>query len=116
MWLTLLFAIGLVHVAYFIYAMLIVIRRNFLLKKKDLVARYRKTDEHRPWALVTGASDGIGAEYCIQLARDGFNICLVSRTKSKLQAVEKKVKEVKPECDTFIIQFDFEGVTSMAEF
>ena len=39
------------------------------------------------WALVTGATDGIGLEFCKQLARDGFNICLVSRTESKLKAV-----------------------------
>ena len=32
------------------------------------------------WAVVTGASDGIGAEFCRQLAEDGFNICLISRT------------------------------------
>ena len=39
------------------------------------------------WALVTGASDGIGLEFCKQLAADGFNICLISRTKSKLEKV-----------------------------
>jgi 17beta-estradiol 17-dehydrogenase / very-long-chain 3-oxoacyl-CoA reductase len=48
------------------------------------------------WALVTGASDGIGAEYCRQLASDGFNIILVSRTLSKLEAVNKEVKEINP--------------------
>ena len=36
---------------------------------------------------MTGATDGIGLEFCKQLARDGFNIILVSRTESKLQAV-----------------------------
>jgi len=41
------------------------------------------------WALVTGATDGIGLEFCMQLARSGFNICLVSRTESKLEAVTK---------------------------
>lgn len=41
----------------------------------------------RPWALVTGASDGIGKAFAIELAARGFNIILVSRTESKLKAV-----------------------------
>ena len=36
------------------------------------------------WVLVTGAGDGIGAEFAKQLASQGFNIVLVSRTESKL--------------------------------
>ena len=39
------------------------------------------------WALVTGASDGIGLEFCMQLARQGFNIVLVSRSQTKLESV-----------------------------
>lgn len=37
--------------------------------------------------MVTGASDGIGKEYALQLASRGYNIVLVSRTKSKLNAL-----------------------------
>ncbi|KAL1959754.1 hypothetical protein VTO42DRAFT_1340 [Malbranchea cinnamomea] len=44
------------------------------------------------WALVTGASDGIGREFAIQLARAGFNIVLVSRSASKLDAVAREIK------------------------
>ena len=50
----------------------------------------------QPWAVVTGASDGIGKEFCLQLARMGFNICLVSRTPTKLKAVEALVKVPSP--------------------
>ena len=39
------------------------------------------------WAMVTGSTDGIGLEFCKQLAKDGFNICLVSRTESKIKSV-----------------------------
>jgi short-subunit dehydrogenase len=41
------------------------------------------------WALITGASEGIGAEYAKQLAAQGFKIALVSRTESKLEAVAR---------------------------
>ena len=61
------------------------------------------------WALVTGASDGFGAEYCRQLAKDGFNIVLVSRTMSKLQAVDQELKQINPSIQTRIVQADFSG-------
>ena len=31
------------------------------------------------WALVTGASDGCGKQYCFELARSGFDIILMAR-------------------------------------
>jgi len=44
------------------------------------------------WAVVTGASDGIGKEYALQLARKGFNIVLVSRTQSKLETLAAEIQ------------------------
>lgn len=43
--------------------------------------RRSDVDAHRfgPWAVVTGASSGIGLEFARQLARAGLNIVLVSR-------------------------------------
>ena len=63
------------------------------------------------WALVTGASDGIGLEFCRQLAKEGFNICLVSRTKSKMEAaIEKHIQGV----ETRVVVADFAGNANMA--
>ena len=31
------------------------------------------------WALITGASDGLGKQYCHELARSGFDILLMAR-------------------------------------
>ena len=45
------------------------------------------------WVLITGASDGIGKEYAVQLASKGFNVALVSRTQSKLLELAKEIKE-----------------------
>ncbi len=42
---------------------------------------------HNSWAIVTGASDGIGKEFALDLARRGFNIVLISRSINKLNDV-----------------------------
>lgn len=41
--------------------------------------------------VVTGATDGIGKEFALQLARAGFNILLVSRTEEKLKVVAGEI-------------------------
>ena len=40
--------------------------------------------KYGPWALVTGASSGFGAEFCSQLADEGFNLVLVARREGRL--------------------------------
>ncbi|KAL3076529.1 hypothetical protein niasHT_030924 [Heterodera trifolii] len=44
------------------------------------------------WAVVTGASDGIGKEYAKQLANKGFNLMLISRSADKLKAVKEEIQ------------------------
>ncbi|ODQ45704.1 hypothetical protein PICMEDRAFT_16993 [Pichia membranifaciens NRRL Y-2026] len=57
------------------------------------------------WAVITGASDGIGKEYALQLAERGFNIVLVSRTQAKLELVAAEI-EGKYKRQTRVVAFD----------
>ncbi|CAG5113151.1 Oidioi.mRNA.OKI2018_I69.chr2.g7286.t1.cds [Oikopleura dioica] len=45
------------------------------------------------WTVITGGTDGIGAEYARQLAKAGQNIIIVGRNQMKLENMEKEITE-----------------------
>lgn len=58
--------------------------------------------------VVTGSTDGIGQAYALELARQGFDIVLVSRTQSKLDTTAAEIRRkhgVKVES----VAFDFKA-------
>ena len=50
------------------------------------------SDKYGPWAVVAGASVGIGAEFCRQIAAEGVNVVLVSRSVDKLDALAAELR------------------------
>lgn len=63
------------------------------------------------WALITGASAGIGEAFAIELAKKGANLVLVARRKDKLLALSNQInKTYNVNCE--IIQLDLANVTA----
>ena len=56
-------------------------------KKKDFFHKYGS------WALIAGGSEGIGSAFSHLLARQGFNLAIIARRKTKLVTIEKTLVE-----------------------
>ncbi|KAK7754311.1 hypothetical protein SLS62_003604 [Diatrype stigma] len=67
-----------------------------------------------PWALVTGASGGIGRALTSQLAARGFNVVLHGRSREKLSRVTSELQEEFPGRSFRILIADPEAVAAIA--
>lgn len=64
-----------------------------------------KLNQFGPWALVTGASSGLGEEFAHQVASHGFNLILVARRQSLLEALSQQLKE-QYHIETLVVRAD----------
>ena len=72
------------------YTILRFLRFVYLYTRPSSIKHYLYGDE--PWALVTGASDGIGLGIAHELAVNGFNIVLHGRNPEKLQRAKSQLE------------------------
>ena len=54
------------------------------MNAKKWLNRFQEAHGHRPWALITGGSSGMGLEYARQLSGIGCNLLLVSNQREEL--------------------------------
>ena len=66
------------------------------------------------WAVISGASDGIGKAIALELASRKFNVCIIARTKQKLDDVGKIARD-RYGVECLPIVFDF-GNASLADY
>lgn len=86
---------------------------HYIRPANNLTERYGE----KSWAIITGATDGIGKGFSIELAKLNFNLILVSRTQSKLDQVAEEIKKItdyKIEIKT--IAFDFSLKTKPSDY
>ena len=56
--------------------------RHTVKTQKNLGDRYNQGDS---WAVVTGGADGIGEQFCYDLANHVFKIVLIARNEDKIK-------------------------------
>jgi len=100
---TLCLIIGFLWIAIKLHYFLKLIYIEVFRPEKDLKERYGSGS----FALITGASDGIGKAFCFSLAKRGFNIVLVARSQLKLHEVEKELKSKFPSIQVRVIVANF---------
>lgn len=59
------------------------------------------------WAVVTGATDGIGKAMAFEFARKGCNVVIISRTQSKLDECAKEITAKYPKVEVKVLAIDF---------
>ncbi|XP_073403179.1 very-long-chain 3-oxoacyl-CoA reductase-B-like [Dendrobates tinctorius] len=99
--------LGQLALCYLVTKQLWIVLKGF---RVHFLSRVWRTDlkKYGGWAVVTGATDGIGKSYAEELAKRGFDVVLISRTLEKLKNVAKGIEE-KTRRKTKVIQLDFTG-------
>lgn len=59
--------------------------------KTKFIEKFKQ--KYGPWAVVTGASSGIGTEFAKQLAAMGLNLVLVARRKDRLENLKQNLEQ-----------------------
>ena len=53
-------------------------------------------NRYGPWAVIAGASQGLGAAYATQLASRGFNLVLIARNAERLRELATQLQSAYP--------------------
>ncbi|KAL8677744.1 MAG: hypothetical protein Q9186_005854 [Xanthomendoza sp. 1 TL-2023] len=99
-------SIGLLLLLSKLYSLLRLLFSLFILPGTPL----RSFGPAKSYAIITGASDGLGKEFALHLSRIPFNLLLISRTSSKLDALAHSIRSANPKINVKTLAFDFSTV------
>lgn len=88
-----------------LYRVLRFIKVNYLTAV-NMKKKYGRAGE---WAVVTGASEGIGYAMTMDLCRRGFNVCVIARALPKLENVVQDIEAIGMK--GMALSFDFSSAT-----
>ncbi|KAG8069632.1 hypothetical protein GUJ93_ZPchr0006g43419 [Zizania palustris] len=73
--------------------------------------------QYSEWAVVTGATDGIGRAMAFRFVAAGLHLMLVGRSPDKLAAVSKEIRAEHPRAEvrTFVLDFTAEGLAAKVD-
>jgi len=71
-------------------------------------------EEGQAWAVVTGASSGVGEAFAHELAKDGFHLILTARREDRLQALAEALKR-EYNVETAVVTADFAQFATQSE-
>ena len=70
-------------------------------------------EKYGPWAVITGASEGVGAEFALRLADEGINSVLVARREGPLAELARQVRAKGVECVTASVDLTDPDATTL---
>lgn len=88
------------------FSLLVILSRVFRFLTQYVFASFSFKSFRGEWAVVTGASAGIGAGFVRALAARGLNVVLIARSKNKMDALASEIS-AKHGIKTQVIVFDF---------
>jgi 17beta-estradiol 17-dehydrogenase / very-long-chain 3-oxoacyl-CoA reductase len=88
----------------FLSSLWIVLYPHVLAKRLGHLIDLKKLGK---WAVITGATDGIGKAYAKELAKRGLNVFLISRNEERLKATADEIRESSPTVEVKTLAIDY---------
>jgi 17beta-estradiol 17-dehydrogenase / very-long-chain 3-oxoacyl-CoA reductase len=87
--------------------------KAYIFLHSQLIKQLKKfgAGQKSSYAVVTGATSGIGLAFAFQLAKKGFNLVLISRSSEKLESIQADLAGKYHTIDIRVVPFDLANET-----